>query len=349
MQQAPFVSVVIPAHNESGGLRRTHDTIAAAVAGCTDHYELIFVDDGSTDDTYSVIEELTARNGHVRGLRLSRNFGKEAALFAGLESARGDAVITMDADLQHPPAVIPRLIESWQQGYRIVNAIKEERPGDNLAVRLRARLFNGLLSSLGGIDVERSSDYKLLDRTVVDILIKHMPERLRFYRGLSHWLGFEQASVPFTVPDRAEGQSKWSLLALVELALTAIVSFTSAPLRLVSLLGVMTLVLGFVIGSDALWSWFHGRAVSGFTTTITTVLILASFIMISLGIIGEYIAKIYDEIKQRPVYLVASACGPGHGDRMQQPADMRSSSRVIPPSMSERPEKVADEVPGQNQ
>jgi len=348
-QQAPFVSVVIPAHNESGGLRRTQDTIAEAVARCTDHYELIFVDDGSKDDTYAVIQELAEKNRYVKGLRLSRNFGKEAALLAGLESAKGDAVITMDADLQHPPAIIPRLIESWQRGYRIVNAVKEERPGDSLAVRLRASLFNKLLSLLGGIDVHRSSDFKLLDRTVVDILIKNMPERLRFYRGLSHWLGFEQAFVPFTVLDRAEGQSKWSLLALVELALTAVVSFTSAPLRLVSLLGVITLALGVVIGSDALWSWFHGNAVSGFTTTITTLLILASFIMISLGIIGEYIAKIYDEIKQRPVYLVASACGAGESGRPRHPADMRSSSLVSPLLVSECPEQVAKEVPDQHQ
>ncbi|MGB5834693.1 MAG: glycosyltransferase family 2 protein [Thiohalocapsa sp.] len=309
MTTHPFISIVLPAHNESKGLSRAVEAIEAVVSQCTDRYEFVIVDDGSTDDTYQVIEALADSNPHIRGIRFSRNFGKEAALLAGLDRATGDVVITMDSDLQHPPPVIPELLALWRQGYKVVNAVKQGRPGDSFMVRLRASVFNRMLSAVGGIDTRHSSDFKLLDRTAVNILINDLPERRRFYRGLSDWLGFEQSVVSFTVAERAAGEGKWSMLGLIDLAVTAIVSFTSAPLRVVTVLGVATLTLGFFVGTEALWSWFHGRAVSGFTTLITTLLILCSFIMISLGIIGEYIGKIYEEIKKRPVYLVASACG----------------------------------------
>jgi glycosyltransferase involved in cell wall biosynthesis len=348
MATAPFISIVLPTHNESQVLRRTVEEVEQHTAQCSDHYELIFIDDGSSDDTFEVTSALAKANTHVIGLQLSRNFGKEAALLAGLKHAAGDVVITMDADLQHPPAVIPALVDAWQQGYKVVNAVKEDRPGDSFAVKLRARLFNKLLTSLGGVDMRGASDFKLLDRSVVDILSRSLPERSRFFRGLSDWVGFPQTSVPFTVASRAEGTGKWSIFALTELALTALVAFTSAPLRIVSILGVVTLIFGGIVAGEALWSWFHGKAISGFTTTITTILILSSFIMISLGIIGEYIAKIYDEIKHRPVYLVASVCGSQDTRAPSASPNVRKPEQAMG-SFGKGPDAVGGEVPDQHE
>jgi hypothetical protein len=201
------------------------------------------------------------------------------------------------------------MIEAWKQGAKVVDGVKRSRAADGALTRLRAKIFNATLSRLGGINMENSSDFKLLDRVAVHAITRALPERQRFYRGLADWLGYQHASIPFDVEERAKGQGKWSLLGLVGLATTAIVTFTSAPLRIVTGLGIATLLFGLFVAGDALISWFQGRAVSGFVTTIITLLIIGSFIMISLGIIGEYIAKIYDEIKRRPSYLIESTVG----------------------------------------
>lgn len=306
-----LLSVVIPAHNEAAGIARAVDVIGGIVAGCAPAWEIVIVDDGSRDATFERVQEIARRNPHVKGLRLSRNFGKEAALLAGLRAARGDAVVTIDADLQHPPALIAQMVEHWQRGAKVVDAVKRRRDTDGVVARLRARVFNGLITRLGGINLENASDFKLLDRVVVDTIARGLPERQRFYRGLSEWVGFTRASILFDVEERLDGQGKWTLLKLLDLATTALVSFTSAPLRIVTILGFVTLVFGLAVAVDALYSWTRDVAVSGFATTIMTLLIIGSFIMISLGIIGEYIAKIYDEIKARPAYLIESAEGFG--------------------------------------
>jgi glycosyltransferase involved in cell wall biosynthesis len=304
-----LLSVVVPAHNEAHGIAHAIDVILSAVASCGMQAELIVVDDGSQDGTFDRVKELAARDRRIKGLRFTRNFGKEAALLAGLRAASGSAVITIDADLQHPPALIATMIEQWRAGARVVDAVKRGRAGDGALTRLRAGLFNALLSRLAGINLRNASDFKLLDRVVVDAIARELPERQRFYRGLADWVGYRHVSVQFDVEPRAQGEGKWSVWRLVQLATTAIVSFTSAPLQIVTILGVLTLVLGMGVGADALIAWFQGRAVSGFATTIITLLIVGSFIMISLGIIGEYIAKIYDEIKARPPYFLESAVG----------------------------------------
>ena len=309
MNRPKLLSVVVPAHNEARGIAHATAIILNALASCGMRLELIVVDDGSRDDTFERVRELSRKDPRIKGLRFSRNFGKEAALLAGLKSASGDAVVTIDSDLQHPPALIPQMIEEWRNGAMVVDAVKRSRKNDGPLTRVRAELFNTLLSRLGGINLENASDFKLLDRVVVDAITHALPERQRFYRGLADWVGYRHASVPFDVGTRAAGEGKWSLWKLVGLATTAIVSFTSAPLQIVTVLGVLTLGLGFVVGADALIAWFQGRAVSGFATTIITLLVVGSFIMISLGIIGEYLAKIYDEIKARPSYLVESAVG----------------------------------------
>lgn len=304
-----MVSVIIPAHNEAAGIEHAANEILKVLGVCEVSYELIIVDDGSRDETFERVSALEQIHKGVKGIRLSRNFGKEAAMLAGLRASAGSSVITMDADLQHPPSLIPELLAKWREGFKVVHAVKRDRSGEKKLVRLRAAVFNTLITRLGGIDMKHSSDFKLLDRVVVDVFVRRLPEKRRFYRGLAEWMGFEQADVSFSVAERNAGESKWSMGALIDLAATAIVSFTSAPLRIVSMLGIITLLFGTVVAGDALVSWVRGKSVSGFVTIIMTLLIIGSFIMISLGIVGEYIAKIYDEIKGRPSYLVSERCG----------------------------------------
>ena len=304
-----FLSIVIPAYNEEQGIQHAVTEVAEIARQCTHRHEIIVIDDGSKDQTYENMCSLCLADNSVKVVKFSRNFGKEATLLAGLELATGDVVVTMDADLQHPPSLIPVLLQEWEKGYKVVHAVKSDRLTDSFATRLRAQVFNGLLKRLGGIEAANASDFKLLDRVAVDVLVQALSERGRFYRGLADWIGFKQAWVPFSVANRNAGVGKWSAFSLIGLAVTAIVSFTSAPLRIVTILGFCTLLFAFVVAVETLWSWFMGQSVSGFATIIITVLILGSFNMISLGIMGEYIAKIYGEIKARPMYIVESSHG----------------------------------------
>ncbi len=305
----PELSVIIPAYGEGAGVERALATIASVLETCSEDFEIIVVDDGSRDDTYARVCRYAANDARVKGVSFSRNFGKEAAVLAGLKYSRGRGVVVIDADLQHPPELIPQMLAKWREGAKIVHAVKRSRKTDSGPKRLSAWAVNQLISRLGGINIHNSSDFKLLDREIVDILVYQLPERARFFRGLSSWIGFDEAYIEFDVSSRVDNESKWSFWSLVELSITALTSFTSLPLRIVTFLGFTTLVLGFGVASEALWSWYHGRAVSGFATIIITLLLLGSFIMISLGIIGEYIAKIYEEIKARPPYLVKSTVG----------------------------------------
>jgi glycosyltransferase involved in cell wall biosynthesis len=304
-----LLTVVVPAHNEAVGIKHALDVIKNILVSCKVDWEIIVVDDGSQDGTIDRLREFARNDARIKGIRFSRNFGKESAILAGLKFAEGDAIVTIDADLQHPPQLIPLMIDEWMKGAKVVDAVKRSREKDGVFTKARAIIFNTALSKLGGINVQNSSDFKLLDRLVVDTIVNELPERQRFFRGLSDWVGYSHVSIPFDVQERIEGAGKWTLWRLIELATTAIVSFTSAPLRIVTVLGFITLFFGFFVAVDALVGWFQDRAMSGFTTTIITLLIIGSFIMISLGIIGEYIAKIYDEIKQRPPYLVDEKIG----------------------------------------
>ena len=322
----PMVSVVVPAHNESTVVTAAIDEITRALDSCVRTWEIIVVDDGSTDGTFDRVREIIDPARSVRAIRLSRNFGKESAILAGLQSASGRAVITIDADLQHPPQLIPQLIREWKGGAKVVNAVKRSRPTDGRIATARAAVFNAVFTFLGGVSLEDASDFKLLDRVVVDALVDHLPERARFYRGLAKWVGYQQANVPFDVAPRAAGTTNWSTMELIRLALSALVSFTALPLRIVVGLGAVTLILGFVIGADALLSWSRGEAVSGFATLITTMLITGSFIMISLGIIGEYIGRIFEESKRRPLYLVESRVGFEKPDPTADPTEPASIS-----------------------
>ena len=321
------LSVVMPAFNEETGISRSVSRVMGVLGDTNLHWEIIVVDDGSKDGTYDRICELAGIDSRVIGVKLSRNFGKEAALLAGLRMATGDAVVTIDSDLQHPPEVIKKMVAEWQRGAKIVHGVKGHRKSDSRITRLRARIFNKFMKLTAGLDLYQTSDFKLLDRAAVKVVTERLPERVRFYRGLAAWAGLSVAKVYFEVEERLDGQSKWSMRQLIGLAVNAVTSFTALPLRIVTILGVATLSFGILVGGEALYSWAQGRAVSGFATIIITLLILGSFIMISLGVIGEYIARIYEEVKQRPVYLIEASTSETFPDL----CDKESASSVLKP------------------
>jgi glycosyltransferase involved in cell wall biosynthesis len=341
---APELSVVVPAYREARHLEQLVTVLERTLAPLGCGFEVLIVDDGSPDDTYAVVAELAQARPWLKGLRLSRNFGKEAALQAGLESAQGRAVVTMDADLQHPPEVIPQMLAAWRAGAQVVHATKQDRSAQGRTYSLGVGLITGFISRMTGIRLQDAADFKLLDREIVDILVTGLPERERFFRGLAQWVGFRQADIPFTVARGTREDRRWTLRNLVRLAVTALVSFTSLPMHIVTLLGFATLILSVVIGGDALISWLQGQSVSGFVTTILTLLILGSFIMISLGIIGVYIAKIHEEIKRRPLYFIqARTDHPRPGDAASNRPTMQAATRLT----TDKPEQqaVAGAVP----
>ena len=302
------LSVILPAYNERGNIARAAERVPAVLEQAGIPFELIFVNDGSSDGTWEAICEAARADGRVRGVCFSRNFGKEAALFAGLREAAGDCCVTIDCDLQHPPEYIPEMYRMWKEGYEVVEAVKADRGKENPVYRFCARCFYGLISKASGIDMEKSSDFKLLDRKVVEALLD-MPERNTFYRALSFWVGFRTVEMPFEVEARTEGDSKWSLSSLVKYALNNITSFSAAPMQIVTVLGLVTLLISAVMGVQTLVKKLLGHALEGFTTVIIVQLFIGGVVMMSLGIIGHYIAKIYEEIKHRPRYIVSERCG----------------------------------------
>lgn len=303
-----MLSVILPSYNEEKMIPTATDRLANILEGAGIDYELLFVDDGSKDDTWKMIERSAESNRRIVGIHFSRNFGKEAAMFAGLEKARGDCCAVIDCDLQHPPEKLVEMYRLWEQGYEVVEGIKEDRGQESGFHRFAANSFYGLISKATGMDMSSSSDFKLLDRKVVDTL-NAMPERNVFFRALSYWVGYRQASVSYKVQERTAGESKWSTRSLIKYALTNISSFSSAPLHIVTVLGFIMLAVAVVLGVTALVQKIAGVALGGFTTVILLLLFSSSLIMICLGIIGYYIARIYDEIKGRPRYIISKTCG----------------------------------------
>lgn len=299
-----MLSVVIPSYNEEKNIALAAARLAEVLEGAGIAYELIFVDDGSHDRTYDRICEESRCNAAVRGISFSRNFGKEAAIFAGLSEARGDACVVTDCDMQFPPEVIPQMVSLWQQGYEVVEGKKSDRGNERAAHGVCARLFYRLIGRAVGMDMQSSSDFKLLDRKVVDVL-NSLQEKDTFFRALSFWAGFRTTTVEFSVAARANGESKWSFGGLLKYAVNNLTSFTTAPLRFVTFLGISLLVCMLVLGVQTLVRFFLGNAVEGFTTVILLLLLIGGSIMVSLGIIGHYIARIYDEVKNRPRFIIA--------------------------------------------
>ena len=251
-----------------------------------------------------MIEKAAEKNTHVTGIRFSRNFGKESAIFAGLANAEGDCIAVMDCDLQHPPETLVEMYRLWEQGYEVVEGVKRSRGKESVLHRASAGMFYKIMSKAVQIDMSRASDFKLMDRKAVEALLS-MPERNAFFRALSSWVGYRTTSVEFDVQERTEGESKWSTWSLIKYAVRNIVGFSSAPLQMITVAGVLTLFFAIVLGIQSLVKYFCGHALEGFTTVILLLLIIGSLIMLSLGIIGIYIAKIYEEVKGRPRYFIA--------------------------------------------
>ena len=303
-----MLSVVLPSYNEEKMIPIATARLGKILSDAKIDYELLFVDDGSHDRTWEEIRRCAKDDRHVVGVHFSRNFGKESAMFAGLEQARGDCVVVMDCDLQHPPEKIVEMYRLWEEGYEVVEGIKEDRGEESAFHKFASNSFYSLISRATGMDMAASSDFKLLDRKVVDTL-NALPERNVFFRALSFWVGFKKAEVRYRVQERTEGQSKWSTKSLIKYAVTNIASFSSAPLHMVTVMGVLTLLVAVVFGIISLVQKIMGVAQPGFTTVILLLLIIGSFLMLSLGIIGYYLARIYDEIKGRPRYIISRICG----------------------------------------
>lgn len=308
MQNDKLLSVIIPSYNEQDMIAQTFKTVKEIMDGASIPFEIIFVDDGSKDMTYANITKLAGSNTEVRGISFSRNFGKESAIFAGLESVAGACCVIMDCDLQHPPATIVEMYRLWEQGYDVVEGVKSSRGKETPIHKFCANSFYGIISKLTDIDMTNASDFKLLDRRAIEALLL-MPERTPFFRALSSWIGFKTATVSFEVQERTVGTSKWSMWSLVKYAIRNITSFSGAPMQFVTFMGWVMLIFSFIFAIQSLYRYFTGTALEGFTTVILLLLIIGSVLMISLGIIGHYISRIYDEIKGRPRYIISKRCG----------------------------------------
>ncbi|MEJ2385570.1 MAG: glycosyltransferase family 2 protein [Xanthomonadales bacterium] len=306
------LSIVLPVFNEEAMLENALDRIASVLQSHDIDFEMIAVDDGSTDRTWSVIERVAATatcGEHLRGVRFSRNFGKEAAICAGLRQASGEAVVVMDADLQHPPEVIPEMVELWSNGgFSVVEGIKRNRQSESMLRRLSALFFYRVLKSGTAFDLRNSTDFKLLDRGVVDTYLQ-FPEYGRLFRGLTAWIGLPTAAIELDIPERAEGRSAWRVGALIDLARSTIVSFTALPLHLISWIGLLGFVVSIVLALQTLWNKLFGDSAEGFPTVILLILGMGSLILLSLGIIGEYLSELYREVKGRPLYVVRETLG----------------------------------------
>lgn len=301
-----LLSIVIPSYNEEANIENTANTVSKIMRENDIPYEMVFVNDGSTDKTREKLVELTVRDPHTVAVDFSRNFGKEAAIFAGLKTAKGDAVVLMDCDLQHPPETIVTMYNIWKNNdVDIVEGRKKSRGKENGIYKAFSLWFYKLIGRGSGLDMEDASDFKLLDRAVVDSL-NDMPERLTFFRAMSSWVGFKTEKVYFEVAERAQGQSKWSIGSLIKYAANSITSFTSAPLYMITVFGVITFLISVILGVHTVVNKIIGNSAAGFSTVIILQLFTTSIIMFSLGIIGYYLAKIYEEIKRRPRFIIKS-------------------------------------------
>ncbi|KON82461.2 glycosyltransferase family 2 protein [Azoarcus sp. PA01] len=307
----PKLSVVIPLYNESGSLGELHARLAALLetlplAG----HEIIFIDDGSRDATFAEVAALCEIDPALRAIRFARNFGKEAAMAAGLRAATGEVVVLMDGDLQHPPELIPEMLARWRAGAKMVTAVRCSRDTDTWLRRQLSRGFYGLFKRVSEVALaEGGGDFRLFDHAVVRA-INSMPERTRFMKGITSWVGFRQEEIPFDPAERAAGASAWSLLRLLNYAWDGLSAFSTLPLRVWSLVGlVMAAISGLYGGWLVVRTILWGIDVPGYTSLMVAVLFLSGIQLISLGVLGEYVGRIFTEVKARPLYLVAEKLG----------------------------------------
>ena len=307
---APLLSVVTPAFNEEANLEEFYRQTAACLDAAGLAWEIVMVDDGSADATQEVIDRLHRWDARVRGVSFARNFGNQVAVSAGLAMARGEAVVIIDADLQHPIELIPKMVEAWREGYQIVNTVRRYGKKAPFPKRFLSFVFYKVMNVLSGTKIEAAApDFKLLDRRVVDLLVQ-LPERTRYFKALIPWLGFRQTSIPFDCKERFAGTSSFNFIRLAELALDGIISFSTKPLRAIILLGMIVLLITVPYGAWALFQFFFlGAKTPGWTSIILVNLLLGGATLISLGILGEYIGRIYNEVKQRPLFTVKKVWG----------------------------------------
>lgn len=308
-----LLSIVLPAYNEEQNIANTVRVLSELLEEKQIDYEIIFISDGSRDATFEEIQKASAANSRIRGAEFSRNFGKEPAIFAGLAMSCGDAVIVMDCDLQHPPETIPEMWELWKKGAQVVEGVKRDRGREKLAYKMSAGLFYKVMSRLIKMDMSASSDFKLIDRKVADVLLT-LPERNTFFRALSFWTGFRRETVYYEVRERQFGESKWSFFSLMKYAVTNVTSFSTLPLQMVTVMGLISILFSVVLFIQTMVKYITGTAVEGFTTVILLILIIGGFLMLSLGIIGHYIARIYEEVKGRPKYIISKVTENVRGD-----------------------------------
>lgn len=304
MKNLPQFSIIIPVRNEEGNVRPLCDSLLTVLSDLTAEFEIIFVDDGSTDRTFTAVRGLSEQDGRIVGISLSRNFGHQIALLAGMQRSRGKCVISMDGDLQHPPQLIPTLIAKHQEGFDVVNTRRIDAEGTGFVKRATSRWFYHVLNFLSDVQVQPgSADFRLMSRRAVDAFLS-IPERDPFTRGLVSWMGFSQAVVEYTARPRASGHTKYSPGAMLRFALSGITSFSSRPLRLSFYLGIMISLAGLLYAVYAVVMFFAGRTITGWASILVSVLIIGGVILVSLGIIGEYIARIFHEVKSRPLYFI---------------------------------------------
>lgn len=297
------LTVIMPVYNESEIIRAGVERTSRVLREAGIAHDFVLVDDGSRDTTWQELSALAEGRDDVTALHFSRNFGKEGAIFAGLDHAGGDCVVLMDSDMQHPPEVLPQMYALWQEGYQVVEGKKSSRGHESAFSKWSANAFYGLLKVSSHLDLKDASDFRLLDRSAVTAL-REMPERLTFFRAMSSWVGFRRTEVLFDVAERAGGTTRFSKLGLLKLGMNGILAFSSMPLKLVTWCGVLMLFLFLVLGVQTLYMKFSGQAVEGFTTVLLLLLIIGGMVLMGMGIIGMYIARIYEEVKGRPRYLV---------------------------------------------
>lgn len=298
------ISIIVPCFNEEENIKLFYTEIKKTIYSIKNlEFEIIFIDDGSSDRTYENIRKLNAKDQRVRGISFSKNFGKEAAIMAGLKSCCGDCAVVIDADLQHPIPLISEMYKLWLEGYQIVKGIKKNRNNESKFNIVTSKLFNKIMKHHAKLDMKDSSDFNLIDRKVIDV-ITSISEYNSFYRALIYWVGFKTTDVYFTVSRRNANKSKWSFSKRINYSVKNIIQYTYFPIKIIEIIGILIFLIGIILGIDALISYFGGEAASGYTTLLLFLILATGGIMISLGILGMYIAQIYDEIKHRPKFII---------------------------------------------
>lgn len=308
--QGLLLSLIVPMHNEADGLDLFFAGVEAALGGLPVRLEIVCIDDGSQDDTYQRLADRAPSDPRLKLIRLSRNFGKEAALTAGLDAATGDLVVPLDADLQDPPELIAEFIRLWEQGYDVVYGVRTDRASDTPLKRLTSAGFYRLFNTVSDHAIPASTgDFRLMDRQVVEAL-KRLPERNRFMKGLFSWVGFRQVGVPYARPPRAAGQTSWGYLKLWRFAIDGMTAFSTVPLRVWSWIGLVSAALALLFGS---WIIIRvlivGRDVPGYASIMVAILFGFALQMIALGVMGEYVARMFQEVKGRPIYVARDRAG----------------------------------------